>query len=311
MNHRTVLATRRLEKRYGEQLVLAGLDLEVTAGQRVALLGANGAGKTTLFRCLLGTVGFSGSVAVDGVSVREHGRTARSRIGFVPQQAPVYEMSLEDFLRHFCGLRSLDPAAASRRLGDLGLSVEREGRKSLRELSGGMLQKAVLALALATEAPLLLLDEPTASLDPASRREFLRAVRGVDRERTVLFASHRYEDIEALADRILVLRDGALAFDGSPEELQATARLDTTVWMRLPPEELDRGVELLDGHEAVRAVHRNGVGLEAEVRSEAIPRVLARIGEADLRVEDLRTFPPTVDELVERILHGGSGEAGA
>lgn len=305
MTEGALLRTRGLEKRYGDRIVLAGLDLEVERGQRVALLGANGAGKTTLFRCLLGTVDFSGSVTVDGISVRDHGQGARARIGYVPQQAPVYDMSLDGFLRFFCELRGLDPDAADGRLADLGLDVDREGGKSLRELSGGMLQKAVLALALASEAPLLLLDEPTASLDPSSRREFLRAVRGVGHGRTLLFASHRYEDIEALADRILVLRDGTLAFDGTPEDLRGTARLDTILWLRLPADQLDRGVALLRRQEPVRAVHRNGVGLEAEIRSEAIPFVLARIGETELRVEDLRTFPPTVDELVERILRGG------
>ena len=308
MSDGALLRTRSLWKSYGDRPVLRGLDLEVRRGQRVALLGANGAGKTTLFRCVLGTIGFEGAVSVDGVPVRERGREARSRIGYVPQQAPAYDMTLTDFLRFFCDLRGIDPAAAAGRLSDLGLDVELEGEKSLRELSGGMLQKSVLALALAADAPLLLLDEPTASLDPGSRREFLRAVRGVDTGRTLLFASHRFEDIEALADRILVLRDGALAFDGTPEQLRSTARLDTTLWMRLPARDLDRGVELLRTLDAVRHVHRNGVGLEAEVASEAVPRVLARLGNTDLEVEELRTFPPSVDELVERILAGEGHE---
>ena len=304
MSDEVLLRTESLGKSYGDRPVLRGLDLEVRRGQRVALLGANGAGKTTLFRCVLGTIGFEGTVSVDGVPVRDRGREARSRIGYVPQQAPAYDMTLTDFLRFFCDLRGMDPAAAAGRLSDLGLEVELEGEKLLRELSGGMLQKSVLALALTADAPLLLLDEPTASLDPGSRREFLRAVRGVDAGRTLLFASHRFEDIEALADRILVLRDGVLAFDGTPEELRSTARLDTTLWMRLPVGDLDRGVELLRTLDAVRHVHRNGVGLEAEVASEAVPRVLARLGNTDLEVEDLRTFPPSVDELVERILAG-------
>lgn len=308
MSGRALLRASGLAKRYGDRPVLRGLDIEVRRGQRVALLGANGAGKTTLFRCVLGTIGFSGSVTVDGIPVRERGREARRHVGYVPQQAPTYDMTLEAFLRFFCDLRGMDRNAAASRLGDLGLDVGLEGSKSLRELSGGMLQKSVLALALASDAPLLLLDEPTASLDPGSRREFLRAVRGVDAERTLLFASHRYEDIEALADRILVLRDGSLAFDGTPEELRSTARLDTTVWMRLPSEQLDRGVELLRGEDAVRDVHRNGVGLEAEVSSEAVPAVLARLGATELEVEELRTFPPSVDELVERILDGRTRE---
>lgn len=310
MSEEVLVRVRGLGKGFGEQTVLDGLDFDVLRGQRVALLGANGAGKTTLLRCLLGTVGFTGSATVDGVSVRERGRVARERIGYVPQKAPAYDMTLADFLDFFSELRGIEPELTAVRLADLGLDVGREGNKALRELSGGMHQKAVLALALATGAPLLLLDEPTASLDPASRREFLRAVRGVEVERTLLFASHRFEDIEALADRILVLRAGTLAFDGTPEELRATARLDTTLWLRLPPHQLDRGVELLRGDEAVRHVHRNGVGLEAAVGSEAVPGVLARLGGTDLKVEELRTFPPSVDELVHRILENRPREEG-
>lgn len=289
---------------FGDQVVLDGLRLEVSPGDRVALLGANGAGKTTLFRCILGILGFEGEIEIAGHSVRRAGRRARRSIGFVPQAAPAFQMSLRDFLGFFSDLRGIPADRAIRRLEELGLSLEEAGDKSLRELSGGMLQKAVLALATASDAPALLLDEPTASLDPASRREFLRSVREVDVGRTLLFASHRFDEIEVLANRVLVLHRGRFVFDGSPEELRRRTGLGSTLWLRMPPESLERAARELGGEPAVRAVRRNGVGLAAEVEPAGVADVIAGLRERELEVLEIRTRPPEPEELMARVLEG-------
>jgi len=297
-----VVRVRGLSKRYGAHTVLRDLDLDVEAGQRIALLGPNGAGKTTLFRCLLGTVGFEGEIRVADRDVLHDGEEARRRTGYVPQQAPAYEMTLRQFIGFFCDLRGIEVHRAEGRLRDLGMPMEGAGEKPMRALSGGMLQKAVLALALASEAPLLLLDEPTASLDPGSRREFLRAVRSVDEGRTMVFASHRFDEIETLADRVLVLDQGRIAFDGSPEELRRRAGMGALLWVRVPTPDVERARDWLAARPAVQSARRAGVGVEAEVEPSAVPELVAGLRDLEVEILEVRSLPPAPDEMMDRIL---------
>lgn len=216
-----MIRARRLTKCYGRRTILDRLDFEIAPGERVALLGSNGAGKTTLFRCLLGLVGFEGRLTVDGFEAGPAAREVRARVAFVPQVPPVFDLTLSGFVDLFAALRGLPVEAVDERLEELGLSLAEAGARPLRALSGGMIQKAYLALALAAESPILLLDEPTASLDPVSRRDLLRHLTGVGRDTTMILASHRLEEIEPLADRVLVLASGTIAFDGPLDALWA------------------------------------------------------------------------------------------
>ncbi len=210
-----MIRARGLTKRYGRAIVLDDVSFEIAEGERVAVLGGNGAGKTTLFRCLLGLTDFEGGLMVDGLPAGPAGVGVRRRIGYVPQLPPVFDLTLGGFLDLIADVRGIPAERAASRLDDLGLSLADAGGKPLRELSGGMLQKAYLALALAAEPPVLLLDEPAASLDPDSRHELVRLLSNVAPETTLLLASHRLEEIEPLTSRLLVLRDGGIAFDGS------------------------------------------------------------------------------------------------
>ncbi|NIP56557.1 MAG: ATP-binding cassette domain-containing protein, partial [Gemmatimonadetes bacterium] len=216
---------------------------EVEAGERVALLGANGAGKTTLLRCLLGLVPFEGEVRVDGLDAVREGVDARRRIGYVPQRAPVSDLPVGEFVTLVAGLRGVPVAKVARRLGGLGLDLEREASKPLRALSGGMLQKALLALVLSNGARVLLLDEPTGNLDPAARAGFLSALEEVDPGTTVILASHRLSDVQAVARRILVLHEGGIAFDGSVADVQERAPGIWAAGARTEEELFDRMLE--------------------------------------------------------------------
>ncbi|MEN8143879.1 MAG: ABC transporter ATP-binding protein [Gemmatimonadota bacterium] len=220
-----MIVARDLKKAYGEHVVLDGLSFDIPAGQRVALIGLNGAGKTTLLRCLLGLVAFDGVLTIDGLEAcRSHeGSEARRRIGYVPQRIPAFDLTVSEFVELMTGVRGLEADSLLGVLDDLGLSMAQVADKYMSSLSGGMLQKLLLALALGSEASILLLDEPTASLDPSARRDFFAGVARAPEDTTVLFASHRFEEIEQLADRVLLLHQGRLAFDGSVADLWTLA----------------------------------------------------------------------------------------
>lgn len=207
-----MINANRLSKSYGDHVVLRELGLQVDRGERVAILGLNGAGKTTLFRCLLGLTGFEGDLQVGGHLAGPHGREARRLIGYVPQQPPRFDLTLDGFIELFSALRGGSAPDVRKRLDGLGLSVREHGRKSLRDLSGGMLQKAVLGIALGAEAPVLLLDEPTANLDPYNVGLIEEIVTNLNREQgiTLVLVTHNVFQAKRLAHRTAFLLDGRL-----------------------------------------------------------------------------------------------------
>jgi ABC-2 type transport system ATP-binding protein len=207
-----VLEARGLAKRYRRGVwALQGIDLALPAGGITALVGPNAAGKSTLIKTW---VGFErptrGSVAVMGVDPWRDRSRALAKLGYVPQSPALYDgLSVEDHLDLARQLRpSFDRDYARNRLAQLDIPADRGGR----DLSGGQQAQVALALALGTRAPLLLLDEPLASLDPLARREFLHvladAVRGDGA--TALLSSHIVTDIEQACDRLIVLGVGRI-----------------------------------------------------------------------------------------------------
>lgn len=293
-----------LTKRYGEQVVLDGLDLEVGRGERVAVLGLNGAGKTTLLRCLLGVVGFEGSVEVDGERAGPAGKEARRRIGYVPQRPPVFDMSVTAFLELFSDLRDAPTEAAAERMAEFGLPLESVGDKTMSELSGGMLQKALLAVALGAEVPVLLLDEPTASLDPSSRREFSRVLAGVDEERTIVFATHRLEDVEALANRVVLLHRGGAVFDGGLRELWDRSGVGGELRVAVSPSRREAALALLRDRPSVRRAEAEGGTIRLELGAGGGLDALDALRDRGVEVEEFRATPPALDQVMDRVLAG-------
>jgi len=297
-----VIAAAGLSKRFGRQSVLDAIDLSIGAGERVALLGLNGAGKTTLFRCLLGLVPFEGRLEIDGLDATAHGREVRDRIGYVPQRPPHFPGTLGELVAFFGGLRGLDPAEVSEHMSALDLSFADHAGKPVRALSGGMLQKTLLALATAARVPLLLLDEPTANLDPRARRDFVRALERVPDETTVLLSSHRLEDIRAVADRLLLLHDGRILFDGSFEALEAAAGSARTLWLEVPPGTLERLATWIDEDPRLERVHRNGRRLGLQASPATLAAIVSEVQAAGLEIMDMRTETPSLERLLDRYL---------
>lgn len=299
-----------LGKRYGDQVVLDGLDLEVGRGERVAVLGLNGAGKTTLLQCLLGLVGFEGSVEVDGQPAGPSGKEARRRIGYVPQRPPVFDMTVAAFLRLFSDLRDAPVEPAAERMAEFGLPPGEVGEKQMSALSGGMLQKTLLALALGAEVPVLLLDEPTASLDPSSRREFVRVLEGVDEARTILFATHRLEDVESLANRVILIHGGGVVFDGTLRGLWERVGVGGELWLRVPAPRHEAAVALLRDLASVRGAAADGAdGIRVDLSPRGAMDALAALRDRGLEVRDFRALSPALDEVMERLLSAGTGAA--
>ena len=222
-----ILETHDIGKRYGRRRwALRHLDLAVPDGSITALVGPNGSGKSTLLKAW---VGFErpteGRLTVDGIDPWQDRGAALQRIGYVPQAPSLYrELTVDEHVQLAETLRpGFDPGVARRRLDDLAIPLHAQAD----ELSGGQQAQVGLALALGTRAPVLLLDEPLASLDPLARREFLHVL--VDAVRTdgatALLSSHVITDIEQACDRLLVLGGGRTLLDVSIAEAIAAHRV--------------------------------------------------------------------------------------
>ncbi|MGH3374533.1 MAG: ABC transporter ATP-binding protein [Actinoallomurus sp.] len=222
------LETEGLGMRYGRAWALRDCSLRLPAGSVIALVGPNGAGKTTLLQLVTGLLRpAEGTAAVFGEDARAGSAEALTRVGFVAQEHPLYRgFSVADLLRMGRSLNlRWDQTLAERRLEELGIPLT----KRAGELSGGQQAQVALALALAKRAPLLVLDEPLANLDPIARRDFMRTVMAAvaEDEVTVLLSSHVIADLEAVCDWLVLLNRGKVQLTGAIEEVLAGHRLLT------------------------------------------------------------------------------------
>ena len=223
-----MIRTWGLTKRYRRRAALSDISLEIPDGGVTALVGPNGAGKSTLLKLCIGFERpTAGRLEVNGVDPVRHRDRAIASIGYVPQTASLYrDLSVLDHLRLAGAIRpGFDAAHARERLGPLGIPVTAR----VGELSGGEQAQVCLAIALGTRAPLLLLDEPLANLDPLARRDFLRVARlAADDGTTVVLSSHALSEIEDTCDRLLVLGEGRVLYDDTVAHSIATHRVIDT-----------------------------------------------------------------------------------
>jgi nitrous oxidase accessory protein len=252
-----LLSVHHVTKRYKKVTALEEVSFELAPGTALALWGVNGAGKTTLLKAVLGLIDFGGHIEVGGYDVRRQGKLVRRLIGYVPQEFAFYDLGVLETLHFYARLKKADPARIPNLLERLGLNTHTEKRVSA--LSGGLRQRLALAAALLDDPPLLMLDEPLANLDARARRDYQALLASLRKEgKTLLFASHRLEEVETLADQVLVLQEGRLLEIITPEELRTRhlTEIDLVLWVPEP-----RRMEALTCLEAEGyPTHLNGRG---------------------------------------------------
>ena len=202
---------------------LKDLDLELKAPSLIGLLGPNGAGKSTLMKLLVAALmPTSGCIAVDGAPLRKSERQLKQKLGYLPQDFGLFdELSVEQFLDYMAALKGLSGSRAAIREVIRAVNLEEKAKAKIRTLSGGQRQRVGIAQAMLGDPPFLILDEPTAGLDPQGRDEILGQIERLNREHglTILVVSHSMEDMARYVDRIMVMNDGVKMFDDTPKEV--------------------------------------------------------------------------------------------
>lgn len=217
-----ILEIKNLEKRYGQKRALCGIDLSMHAGI-YGILGENGAGKSTLLNILTDNIQrTSGSVLFDGTDIVKLGAQYRKRLGYMPQQQGLYEQfTARAFLLYMASVKGIEKKLAKRQIEDLlaKVNLTQVANRKIGGFSGGMKQRLLLAQALLGEPKIIILDEPTAGLDPKERIRMRNYIAELSSDKIVIFATHIVSDIECIADYVVLLHGGEVIRKDTPIKL--------------------------------------------------------------------------------------------
>lgn len=289
------LAVKGLHKRYGKKTVLDDISF-TSEGGILGILGENGAGKSTLIRILAGTLAQDqGEVSVYGRSAEDSSATAASRIGYLPQDFDFFRyQKLHEAMRYIAMLKGMekDVREESEKLLRL-LHLHEEKEKLVGELSGGMKQRFGIAQSLLNRPKLIILDEPTAGLDPGERINFRNVVTSLDWECAVVLSTHIIGDIESLCDKVLLLKEGRMLYYGTQEAALGAMRGKVLVVRQGEKETVRWGENVISVRKAERA---------AWVRM-----VAEGAADLDMRREDTAYADPTLEDFYfyKMYVHGG------
>ncbi len=216
------IEVKQLSKKYGDQSALTDVNFSIERGQIVGLLGPNGAGKTTIMKIISGYMtSFGGQAMVNGIDVRAEPIRLKQSIGYLPEHNPLYlDMYIKEYLRFVAAVHHLDEPGASiaKIVERTGLTVEQH--KKIGALSKGYRQRVGLAQAMIHDPQVLILDEPTSGLDPNQLVEIRQLIKDISHERTIIFSSHIMQEVQALCDRVIILKRGVLVTDEDMDVLE-------------------------------------------------------------------------------------------
>ena len=295
------IEVRGLTRRFGAFTAVNDVSFDVGRGEIFGFLGSNGAGKSTTIRMLCGLLRpTSGTAQVDGVDVTADPEAVKQRIGYMSQRFSLYELlTVEQNIAFFGGIYGLDRARlAERRAFVLDMAGLKGRETSLaRDLAGGWRQRLALGCAILHEPPIIFLDEPTAGVDPVSRRQFWRLIDALSAAGVTVLVTTHYLDEAERCHRVALIHAGRLATIGTIPEVKNIFAGRPIVEIRT-----DRPVDAMQALEAMPDVEKTslfGTALHAVLRSESVDAagVAARLGDVGLRVDAVERVVPSLEDV--------------
>ena len=317
-----MISVQNVTKRYGSVVALDDMSFDVSAGEVLGFLGPNGAGKTTMMKILTCfIVANAGTVTVAGHDVIEHSLQVRRRVGYLPESVPLYsDMRVIDYLRFIARAREVPAkdrkSAIGRVVSDCGLGPMLGA--GIDELSKGYRQRLGLAQAMIHNPDILILDEATSGLDPSQIVEIRSLIRDVGRERTVIFSTHILQEVSAVCSRVLIINEGRLVADDTPEGLRDLAGREQTSVVRIkgPREEIVGALEAAPEVRACRLARTSNDGFhELHVKSERGVgigvKLFELVRERGWTLSELRTERATLEDVFLTLTRGEANEGGS
>lgn len=304
MSTNIIVDAVNVTKQYGDFKALDNLSLQVERGGVWALLGPNGAGKTTFLKCLLGLKEFSGEIKIDGYNIQKDPKKAKNQIGYVPQHPSLYnEMTVQESLRYFGDMRDVKRSRLRELLEFVGLELW--ARQPVGALSGGMQQRLMLAIALLSDPPILLLDEPTANLDVNRQVEFRNLISLLVKEgKTVILTTHLLGDVDHIAEKIMLLNKGQLVVKSSVSDL--FKQLDLTSQMFVEITDTAKEQDAISALEKAGAndIQVKGSWFEMRIDPSKKISVINNLREKDCTINDFKIEEPNLEDAFKKITSG-------
>ncbi len=268
------LTIDRLTKQYKNKIAVDRFESKLNEGI-YGLLGANGAGKTTLMRMICDIQKpTSGQIKYNGKNIQKLGEDYRALIGYLPQDFGYYpDFTAYDFLMYISALKGISKQKAEMRVNELLqiVNLEKERKQKIKTFSGGMKQRLGIAQAMLNNPKILILDEPTTGLDPKERVKFRNLISGFSKDKIVILSTHIVSDIEFIADKIIVMKEGEKILSGTPEEL--IRNLQGKVWKCLAYSRQE--VDTLNSEYCIINIHQEKDFVELRIVSDEKPTLNA------------------------------------
>jgi len=305
-----VIQVEQLVKRYGERTAVSGISFRIEPGEVVGFLGPNGAGKSTTLRMLTGYLEpSSGSIRIGGIDALRDPIGARKQIGYLPESVPLYrEMRVEEYLRYRARLKGVGRGQVSKRVDEsLALANITDVRKRIiGQLSKGYRSRVGIADALVADPPVLVLDEPTAGLDPNQIRQVRDLVRSMAGKKTVILSTHILPEVESSCGRVLIINQGQIVGEGAPGELRTKGQGAQVLTLEGRGER-ERFEKVLKGVEGVTRImdvaaldNESPPLLQIRLEAQAGPvdeRIFKAVAAADLVLRSLKREQTSLEDV--------------
>jgi ABC-2 type transport system ATP-binding protein len=308
-----MIDVQNLHKNYGPVEALKGVSFHVDAGEIMGLLGPNGAGKTTMMKILTGYLQPSqGSVTVDGLEILTEARQVQQRIGYLPENAPLYpELSVQAYLQMIADLRQIPEQEQPVRLSEAvrATGLEEQLARPIGQLSKGFRQRVGLAQAIMHRPKLLILDEPTIGLDPTQIVEVRRLIRRLAQDTTILLSTHILSEVEAVCGRVLILINGEVRADSRLSDLEAPEGVVLVLGADAPDAVADlRALGSVEDVEVVATADGTAYRVFGPERMDLRPAIYDLARERAWPLQELRRDVRTLETVFNELATTTSGD---
>lgn len=311
-----MIEVKNLRKEFGPKIAVDGISFEVNKGEVLGFLGPNGAGKSTTMRMVTGYIQpTSGTVSIGKNDILENEIEAKSKIGYLPEAAPLYsDMTVEGFLRFCAEMRRVEPDQLDKAV-DKAIKtcfLERVRHQSVDTLSKGFRHRTCLAQSIIHDPEVLILDEPTDGLDPNQKHEVRALIKRMGKEKAIIFSTHILEEVEAVCTRAIIVDQGKIIADGTPDQLRAKSSSAGSVLITVSGEDGDRlrkELEKLSEVSKVEVISKDDDSLSARISpakgkgkgSKLTDAVFKLCKDKNLSVTEITRDPGRLDDLFREI----------